>query len=124
MEGIIIVIIIIIAFNLLNLFLKVVRRERGDQRKDTPIGIDYPTVDEVEVKKPEYETFDQNSGDKNHNEYMDAANDYAVSSPGESVKPSGLASNLKKILGQKESLAGAVIVHEILNHPPSMQKRR
>ena len=124
MEGIIIVIIIIIAFNLLNLFLKVTRGKRGGQRKDISTGIDYPTVDEVEVKKPEFTTSNQESGDEKRDKYTGIANDHAVSSPGESVKPSDVASNLKKMLGQKESLAAAVIVHEILNHPPAIRRRK
>jgi len=124
MEGIIIVIFIIIAFNLLNLFLKVARGERGGQKKDNPTGIDYPTVIETEAKLPEEATFSQEANDENQKEYLDVADDYAFPSPVESVKPPDLASNLKNALGQKESLAAAVIVHEILSHPPAKQKRR
>ncbi len=137
MEGIIVVIIIIIAFNLLNVFLKVIRGERGGQRKDTPTAKKNPSVDETEVKnfwevettrfqaeKPENASSDQEFDDEERKEYTGVTVENAISPPGESEKPSEVAYNLKKMLSQKESLAAAVIFHEILKYPPAMRRRR
>jgi len=138
MEGTILVfIIIIIAFNLLNALLKAIRGEREDQRKDTPTGKKQPPVGEAEAKdfwelgttrfqtnKPEDAISDQRSDNKERKEYKSVADGYAIFSSGESVKPSELAFNLKKLLSQKESLAAAVVVHEILKHPKAMRRKR
>ena len=137
MEGIIVVfIIIIIAFNLLNVFLKAIRGSRGGQRKDTPTGTKQPPAGVAEAKdfwevgttrfsakKPEDATSDQNSDHKERKEYKGVAYDNATSPSGESVKPSLMAFNLKKILSQKESLAAAVFFHEVLSHPKAMRRK-
>jgi len=138
MEGTILVfIIIIIAFNLLNVFLKAIRGAREGQRKDTPTGKKQLSAGEAEgkdfwelgttrfqAKKPEDATSDQKSDHKERKDYKGVVYDNATSPSGEIVKPSLVAFNLKKMLSQKESLAAAVAVHEILKYPPAMRRRR
>ncbi len=138
MEGtILVLIIIIIAFNLLNAFLKAIRGERGDQRKDTPTGKKHLSAGEAEAKdfwevgtnrfqarKPEDATSDQKSDNEERKGYKGVADDNAISPSGESDRPSEMASNLKRMLSQKKSLAAAVVVHEILKYPPAMRRKR
>jgi len=135
MEGIIVIIIVIIAFNLLSVFLRAIKGERGSQRVDIPSAKENPSVDETEVKnfgevettrfrakKPENAYSDQEFDDEEHKKYTGVTVDKAISPPDESEKTSEVASNLKKMLSQKESLAAAVVFHEILKHPPSMRR--
>ncbi|MFO7951446.1 MAG: hypothetical protein R6U91_01360 [Bacillota bacterium] len=137
MEGIIFLFIIIIAFNLINIFLKAIKGAQGDQKKDPSTDEKQPSVGEAETKNFWEEettrfraknskdaTADQASVHEERKEYTGVADDYATSPPGKSYKPPEMAYSLKKMLSQKESLAAAVVVHEILNHPKAMRRKR
>ncbi len=135
MEGIIFLFIIIIAFNLLNALIKALRGEQGDRRTDLSAGKKSPTAGEVkdiweeetsrfQAKKPKSAAADRESDDEESLEYAGAEDVYAAAPPLESREPSEVAANLKQMLNRKESLAAAIIVHEILKPPPAVRRRR
>jgi len=135
MEGIIFLLIIIVAFNLLNALIKALRGERGGRQRDIPSGRKRPAAGGVKdiweeetahfrAKKPTGAAADRESDDEESVDYARAKDEYAVIPPVKSREPSEVASNLKQMLSRKESLAAAIIVHEILKPPPAVRRRR
>ncbi len=147
MEGIITLIIIIIAFNILNFLARSLRGGRQVEQQRAPVETDRLSPNESLRLRKDYDTYFRSESlddtETDHNarvktgiglsetvKSLDKDTAKQTSQRTEQVisrkagQPSSIPKNLQQVLNQKESLVAAFIFHEIIDPPVALRRKR